>query len=54
MENNNFTGSHLPANANVNNGVTNECIGLNTVETEIINEGLEYQNHHQFEKNLLQ
>jgi len=53
MENNNFTGSHLPDNINVNNGVTNECIGLNTVETEIINEELEYQNH-QLQKNLLQ
>jgi len=53
MENNNFTGSHLPANANVNNGVTNECIGLNTVETEIIKSS-EFCQNHQFEKNLLQ
>ncbi len=48
--NNNFTGSHLPANLNVN---TSEYIVLDTLQAEIVSEELEYQNH-RLQKNLLQ
>jgi hypothetical protein len=49
---NHYTGSYLPANLNVN-CTTNSNIVLDAVQTELINEELEYQNH-RFQKNLLQ
>lgn len=52
--NNHFRGSHLPANLNANtNYATSEHIVSDTVQAELINEELEYQNH-RMQKNLLQ
>jgi len=49
--NNQFIGLHLPiSDASYNAG---ELFALNTVQTEIVNEELEYQNH-RLQKNLLQ
>lgn len=54
MINNHVRGSHLPANLNVNNNcATSEHIVLDTVQAELVNEELEYQNH-RLQKNLLQ
>ncbi len=52
MKNNHYTGSHLPANLNAN-CTTSGHIDLDTVEVELVNEELEYQNH-RLKKNLLQ
>mgnify|MGYP002713146271 CR=1 FL=1 len=52
--NNHFRGSHLPANLNANNNcATSDHIVLDTVQVELVNEELEYQNH-RLQKNLLQ
>lgn len=51
MMENHYTGSYLPANLNVN-CTTNSNIVLDAVQTELINEELEYQNH-RLQKNLL-
>lgn len=52
MKNNHYTGSHLPANLNAN-CTTSGHIDLDTVEVELVNEELEYQNK-RLQKNLLQ
>ncbi|WP_434579831.1 type IV secretion system DNA-binding domain-containing protein [Sulfurimonas sp. NW15] len=54
MMNNHFTGSHLPANVNANKSfVASKPIFLDTVQAELVNEELEYQNQ-RFQKNLIQ
>jgi len=50
--NNHFRGSHLPANLNANY-CTEQISSNTTVQAELVNEELEYQNH-RMQKNLLQ